>query len=74
VWNALTNLDGELDEMREKPWMSLQPRKVRQAIDTLLTQLKELPAKYRTYDAYECFKRRIQSYSKVAIVIALMFK
>ena len=69
VWEALQPVYGELDELKEKPWLSVQPRKLRQGLDGLLTSLKELPAKYRTYDGYEHVKRLLQSYTKVNMLV-----
>jgi dynein heavy chain 1 len=65
VLKSLAELDTQVDELRERPWMSVQPRKVRATIDTLMSDMKELPAKYRTYDAYEAFKRKLQNHAKV---------
>lgn len=54
-----------VDELKEKTWLSVQPRKLRQSLDELLAQLKQLPAKYRSYDSYEYAKRMLHNYSKV---------
>ena len=43
----------------------MQPRKQRQQIDLLLTQLKDLPTRLRKYASYEFVKKLIQSYQKV---------
>lgn len=72
VCQALRTLDNSVDALREQAWLSVQPRKVRAALDELTTQLKELPAKYRTYEAYSSFKTRLQNYAKVnALVVEL---
>lgn len=65
VWGILRPLYQEIDEVKEKPWLSVQPRKLRQQIDGLLAQLKDLPAQYRNYGAYEHVKRMLQGYAKV---------
>lgn len=72
VCQALRTLDSKVDALREQAWLSVQPRKVRAALDELTTQLKEMPAKYRTYEAYGAFKTRLQNYAKVnALVVEL---
>lgn len=38
---------------------------IRQSLDGLLNQLKELPARLRGYASYEFVKRTLQSYAKV---------
>ena len=55
--------------MKDKPWLSIQPRKLRQNLDALLAQLKELPARLRQYASYEYVKRQLQGYAKVSVVI-----
>lgn len=67
VWSALTPLYNSIEELKEKTWLSVQPRKLRQSLDELLAQLKQLPAKYRSYDSYEYMKRLMHNYSKVNI-------
>lgn len=60
-----------VDELKEKTWLSVQPRKLRQSLDELLAQLKQLPAKYRSYDSYEYAKRMLHNYSKVESLLHL---
>ena len=47
----------------------MQPRKLRQQIDLLLNQLKDLPARLRQYASYEYVKKLIQSFQKVNMLI-----
>jgi dynein heavy chain 1 len=61
----LNPIYAAIDDMKDKPWLSVQPRKLRQNLDTLLSQLKELPAKYRSYESYDYAKRMMQNYIKV---------
>ena len=58
--------------MKDKPWLSIQPRKLRQNIDGLLSQLKELPARLRQYASYEYVKRTLQGYAKVISQVTFM--
>ena len=69
VWNELNRIWEQIDEMKDKPWLSVQPRKLRQQIDSLLSQLKDLPARLRQYASYEYVKKLLQSYQKVNMMI-----
>ncbi|KAK7789348.1 hypothetical protein R5R35_002380 [Gryllus longicercus] len=69
VWSELSRIWAQIDELREKPWLSVQPRKLRQQLDTLVAQLKELPARLRQYSSYEYVKRLLQGYTKVNMMI-----
>uniref|UniRef100_A0A914WTV1 Cytoplasmic dynein 1 heavy chain 1 n=2 Tax=Plectus sambesii TaxID=2011161 RepID=A0A914WTV1_9BILA len=72
VWHALNPVYAALDEMKDKPWLSVQPRKLRSNLDALLSQLKELPSKYRSYESYDHAKRMMQNYARMnQIVIEL---
>lgn len=55
----------EIDELREKSWVMVQPRKLRQSVDDLLASLKKLPSQFRSYESYEQTKRLLQNYSRV---------
>ncbi|XP_061172861.1 cytoplasmic dynein 1 heavy chain 1-like isoform X1 [Saccostrea echinata] len=69
VWAELSKIWEQIDELKEKPWLSVQPRKIRQSLDGLLNQLKELPSRLRTYASYDYVKRTLQGYAKVNVLI-----
>ncbi|KAL3873221.1 hypothetical protein ACJMK2_036362 [Sinanodonta woodiana] len=69
VWSELNRIWDQIDELKEKPWLSVQPRKIRQSLDGLLNQLKELPARLRGYASYEYVKRTLQNYAKVNMLV-----
>ena len=69
VWGELAKIWDLVDEMKDKPWLSIQPRKLRAQLDGLLSQLKELPARLRQYASYEYVKKMLQGYTKVNVLI-----
>lgn len=69
VWSELSRIWAQIDETREKPWLSVQPRKLRHQLDAMSTQLKELPARLRQYASYEYVQKMLQNYTKVNILI-----
>lgn len=69
VWSELSKIWAQIDETREKPWLSVQPRKLRQQLDGMSAQLKELPARLRQYASYEYVKKLLQDYTKVNMMI-----
>lgn len=73
VWSELSKIWVQIDEIREKPWLSVQPRKLRQQLDGLTSQLKELPARFRQYSSYEYVKKLLQSYVKVILIHIIFF-
>ncbi|XP_074602445.1 dynein heavy chain, cytoplasmic isoform X2 [Brevipalpus obovatus] len=69
VWSELSKIWSQIDQLKELPWLSVQPRKLRQNLDSLMNQLKDIPARFRQYASYDFVKRLIQSYTKVNMVI-----
>jgi dynein heavy chain 1 len=55
VWQELSKVWEQIEEMKDQPWLSVQPRKLRQQIDQLLTQLKDLPSRLRQYAGEQQF-------------------
>ncbi|SAL98745.1 hypothetical protein [Absidia glauca] len=53
VWTALAKVWQSVYEIRDTPWSSVVPRKVRQSIDELVNSTKEMPNRMRQYAAYE---------------------
>lgn len=69
VWTELAKVWEQIDSLKEMPWLSVQPRKLRQQLDGLLAQLKEMPARLRQYASYDYVKRVLQSYTKSNVLI-----
>ncbi|RWS14208.1 Dynein heavy chain: cytoplasmic-like protein [Dinothrombium tinctorium] len=69
VWSELSRVWEQIDQLKEMPWLSIQPRKIRQQLDGLLSQLKEMPARFRQYASYDYVKRLLQGYTKVNMII-----
>lgn len=74
MWQALVPLYNSVEELKEKTWLSVQPRKLRQSLDELLAQLKQLPAKFRSYDSYNYAKKALQNYSKAILKFLLTYR
>lgn len=53
VWTALSGIWSQIGELRETSWTTVQPRKLRQHIDGLLTSTKDMPTRMRQYAAFE---------------------
>ena len=59
VWLELTRIWEQVDEVKDKPLLSVQQ------MDQLLSQLKDLPARLQQYASYEYAKKLILSFQKV---------
>lgn len=53
VWTALSGVWSQIGELREMSWSTVQPRKLRQQLDGLLSSTKDMPTRMRQYAAFE---------------------
>ncbi|KAL9129037.1 MAG: hypothetical protein Q9217_002407 [Psora testacea] len=65
VWAALSTIWRSLDDLRDTLWTSVQPRKLRQGIDGLITMMKEMPSRMRQYAAFEHIQSVLRQLLKV---------
>lgn len=64
VWTALSGVWSQISEMRDTPWSTLQPRKLRQQIDGLLSSTREMPSRMRQYAAFEYVQETLRQHLK----------
>eukprot|EP00112_Aurelia_sp_Birch-Aquarium-sp1_P023013 Seg670.8 transcript_id=Seg670.8/GoldUCD/mRNA.D3Y31 product="Cytoplasmic dynein 1 heavy chain 1" protein_id=Seg670.8/GoldUCD/D3Y31 len=69
VWVELSKIWEQMDGQKDQPWLSIQPRKLRQFLDGVATQLKNLPSRMRQYAAYEYLQKVIKSHQKINVLI-----
>ncbi|KAL0081796.1 dynein heavy chain [Phycomyces blakesleeanus] len=65
VWTALARVWKSVYEIRDTPWSSVVPRKVRQHIDGLVNSTKEMPNRMRQYAAYEYVQETLRQLLRV---------
>jgi dynein heavy chain 1 len=70
VWTALSGVWSQIGELREIPWATVQPRKLRQQIDGLLTSTREMPARMRQYSAFEYVQEQLRGLLKSNILVS----
>ncbi len=66
VWAELSKVWEKIEELREKPWLSVAPRKVRQSLDGLLQQLRAFPSRLKQYASFEYVQAMLKGYAKVS--------
>ncbi|ANB15357.1 dynein heavy chain [Sugiyamaella lignohabitans] len=64
VWGALDTIWNSLNDLRETPWASVVPRKVRQEIDNLTHMTKNMPTRIRQYSAFQHIQNVLKTLSK----------
>ena len=65
VWANLTVVWDQLNDLRDQPWNSIQPRKLRQSLDNLIKTTKEMPSRMRQYAAFEHVQSVLRQLLKV---------
>lgn len=69
VWSAFAKIWSKIDEQKEKQWSTVHPSRLRATLDSLLTQLEEMPTRLRQYDSYDCVKKLLEDYLKANFLI-----
>jgi dynein heavy chain 1 len=72
VWSALSTIWKSLNELREALWNTVQPRKLRSAIDGLIKMTKEMPSRMRQYAAFEHIQNVLRQFLKVNPILSDM--
>jgi len=69
VWTELSKVWVSINELKDTPWSSVVPRKIRTSLDNLLTQLKDLSTRFKSYAAYEYVQTTLRGYLKVNVLV-----
>jgi dynein heavy chain 1 len=69
VWTALSGIWSRLGQLREQLWTSVQPRKVRQELDAIMSSTKEMPSRMRQYAAFEYVQETIRGLLKANLLV-----
>lgn len=70
VWASLSTIWQNLNELREILWTSVQPRKIRSSIDSLIKMTRDMPSRMRQYAAFEHIQTILKQYMKVNTTLA----
>ena len=73
VWCELSKIWEKIEELKERPWLSVAPRKIRQALDALIQQLKAFPSRLKQYSSFEYVQSKLKGYTKVSLQVNKMF-
>ncbi|EMC91770.1 hypothetical protein BAUCODRAFT_126763 [Baudoinia panamericana UAMH 10762] len=65
VWANLSIIWSQLNDLRDQPWNSIQPRKLRQSLDNLVKTMKDMPSRMRQYAAFEHVQSVLRQLLKV---------
>ena len=69
VWTEMGKVWQQIDEQKEKQWLTIQPRKLRTVLDGLLNQMKDMPSRLRNYESYNHVKKLLLDYLKANMLI-----
>ncbi|CCG82670.1 Dynein heavy chain [Taphrina deformans PYCC 5710] len=70
VWTAISKILATLSEIRETPWSSVVPRRLRLSLEALSNNVKDMPAKMRQYAAFDYVQDLLQSLLKANLLLA----
>lgn len=70
VWTALSGVWSQIAELRDTPWSSIQPRKLRQQLDQLVQSTREMPSRMRQYAAFEYVQETLRQHAKSSTIVS----
>ena len=70
VWAALSTIWKSLNDLRDVLWTSVQPRKLKQSIESLIKMTKEMPSRMRQYAAFEHIQRILRQLLKASPIVS----
>ncbi|KKY18692.1 putative dynein heavy chain [Phaeomoniella chlamydospora] len=70
VWANLSGVWQSINELREALWNSIQPRKLRQSLDALLKNTRDMPSRMRQYAAFEHVQTILRQLLKVNPILS----
>ena len=62
VWTAMQVPYGNLDDLKDTPWSTCVPRKLRKSLDQLVDDIRALPSRVRQYDVYTFFHDTVKKF------------
>lgn len=69
MWLALSGVATQVNEVRDTLWNLVQPRKVRQTLDSIISNMRELPTRMRQYAAYEHAHESLKTFLKYNSIV-----
>ncbi|KAL7751554.1 dynein heavy chain [Sorochytrium milnesiophthora] len=69
VWSALSTVWASFGEIKDTLWSAVAPRKVRQQLDSLLNETKEMPNRMRQYAAFEHVQDVLKQHLRVNALV-----
>ena len=69
VWAELSGTWKVIEQLGETHWSVIVPRKIRQTLDDLLNNMKNLPNRMRQYAAFTNLQNTIKNYLKYNAII-----
>ena len=64
VWTALSGIWNQIAELKDVVWATVQPRKLRQQLDGLLSSTKQMPNRMRQYAPFEYVQDALKAFLK----------
>ena len=70
VWAALQGGWQVIEDLMDLSWSAVQPHKVRRTLEDLVVQLQKLPARVRSYEAYDRMRGMVKKCQAATLVLA----
>lgn len=65
VWKSLENVCNRLEELKDLEWLTIQPKKLKNNLEELLSTMTAMVSSVKNYHSYHAVKSNIENYLKV---------
>ena len=65
VWKSLENVCNRLEELKDLEWLTIQPKKLKNYLEELLSTMAAMVSSVKNYHSYHAVKSNIENYLKV---------
>lgn len=72
VWGSLDSVWASLNDLKETPWVSVVPRKVRHQLEDFVQTTKDMPTRIRQYSAFEHIQNVLKNYIRANTLLSEM--
>jgi dynein heavy chain 1 len=71
-WAELSRVVSKMSELKSTEWGAVVPTKVRSTLNKIVEEMKKMPARVKSYQAYEHLLEQARAYLKVNETIAVL--
>eukprot|EP00931_Biecheleriopsis_adriatica_P034702 TRINITY_DN20021_c0_g5_i1.p1 TRINITY_DN20021_c0_g5~~TRINITY_DN20021_c0_g5_i1.p1 ORF type:complete len:4603 (-),score=1119.02 TRINITY_DN20021_c0_g5_i1:34-13842(-) len=70
VWAEINTVHSRLESLKEILWTAVEPKRIKAALEELLSNMKQMPPRLHQYEAFDHIQETLQEHIKLNQVVA----